>query len=61
WWTPDTPLLEGTQRERLLKQGKIRVCRITPENLSKYIKVGLINAMQDLENMPRIAMENIKI
>lgn len=61
WWTPDTPLLEGTQRERLLKQGKIRLGRITPASLSKYIKVGLINAMQDLENMPLIAIENIKI
>ncbi len=52
WWTPDTPLLPGTQRARLLNEGKIRACRITAADLSNYFKVGLINALQDLENMP---------
>lgn len=56
WWTPDTPLLPGTQRARLLEEGKIKVCRITPGDLLKYTKVGLINAMQDLESMPVVEM-----
>ncbi len=59
WWTPDTPLLPGTQRERLLEEGKIFECRITPGGLNKYINAGLINAMQDLENMPVVLMENV--
>ncbi|MCK3683361.1 aminotransferase class IV [Maribellus sp. YY47] len=60
WWTPDTPLLPGTQRARLLSDGKIKVCRITLDDLDKYTKAGLINAMQDLENMPVITVENIR-
>lgn len=59
WWTPDTPLLPGTQRARLIAEGKINVCRITPADLINYSKVGLINAMQDLENMPVIEVENV--
>ena len=59
WWTPDTPLLPGTQRARLLEEGKIKVCRITREDLTKYSKIGLINAMQDLETMPVIQMERV--
>lgn len=60
WWTPDTPLLPGTQRARLLKEEKIIACRITPADLPKYAKVGLINAMQDLESMPVIDVFSIK-
>lgn len=59
WWTPDTPLLPGTQRARLIKEGKIFECRITPKDLSKYEKAGLINAMQDLEEMPVVPVEKI--
>ena len=59
WWTPNTPLLPGTQRARLLNEGQIKVCRITTVDLPKYTKVGLINSMQDLENMPVVEMEKI--
>lgn len=59
WWTPTIPLLPGTQRERLIMEKKIDVCEITPGDLAKYQKVGLINAMQDLQNMPIIEIENI--
>lgn len=59
WWTPDSPLLPGTQRARLIHQRKIFVCSITPGDLYKYKKAGLINAMQDMENMPVIDMECI--
>ncbi len=60
WWTPDTPLLAGTQRARLLSEGKLKVCRITLDDLGKYSKIGLINALQDLENMPLMDVENIR-
>jgi 4-amino-4-deoxychorismate lyase len=60
WRTPGTPLLKGTQRERLLNEKLIQPGKITPENISKYEKIGLINAMQDLENMPVILIKNIK-
>jgi 4-amino-4-deoxychorismate lyase len=60
WWTPDTPLLPGTQRAKLIDEGKISVCRITPFDLTKYQKVGLINAMQDLDKMPVIGIDKVQ-
>lgn len=59
WWTPDTPLLPGTQRAKLIHEKKIYPCSITPGDLHKYRKAGLINAMQDLENMPQIDIGSI--
>lgn len=52
WWTPDTPLLPGTQRARLLEEKIIFERRITPADLPLYQKVGLVNALQDLADMP---------
>lgn len=59
WWTPDTPLLPGTQRARLIHEKKIYVCPITPADLPKYKNAVLINAMQDLDNMPKISISDI--
>jgi 4-amino-4-deoxychorismate lyase len=61
WWTPDTPLLPGTQRARLIHEKKIYVCSITPFDLHKYQKAGLINALQDMENMPEVNIDSIAI
>jgi 4-amino-4-deoxychorismate lyase len=60
WWTPDTPLLPGTQRAKLLEEKRIFECRITLDDFQKFEKAGLINAMQDLENMPVISIQNIR-
>jgi len=59
WWTPDTPLLAGTQRKKLLTEGKIFECKITTSDISKYSKVGLINALNDFDEMPVIDIANI--
>ena len=59
WWTPDTPLLHGTRRAQLIEEGKIKVCRITVDDLQRFEKAGLISAMQDLSEMPLIKPENI--
>jgi 4-amino-4-deoxychorismate lyase len=59
WHTPDTPLLCGTQREKLIKEKKISICRITVSDLVKYQKIGLINAMQNMEDMPIIPIQKI--
>ncbi|MBN2636751.1 MAG: aminotransferase class IV [Prolixibacteraceae bacterium] len=61
WWTPDTVLLPGTQRAKLLHEGKISVRKITPASLNSYMKVGLVNAFQSIENMPVIDIKNIRI
>jgi len=60
WVTPDTPLLPGTMRASLLKQGLIKESRIAPEDLGGYQKLKLINAMNDLEHAPELTMESIK-
>lgn len=54
WWTPDQPLLQGTQRQKLLDEEQIYEARITENDLNAYEEVGLINVFFDLNNMPRI-------
>jgi 4-amino-4-deoxychorismate lyase len=48
WFTPDTPLLPGTMRQRLLDQGIIKEKSIPLSDLNKYQSISLINAMMDL-------------
>jgi 4-amino-4-deoxychorismate lyase len=59
WRTPDTPLLPGTQRAKLLYEGKISECKITPDDLTKYKKVGLINALNNFDEMQCVDIANI--
>jgi 4-amino-4-deoxychorismate lyase len=60
WLTPDTPLLPGTMRRSLLRRGIITECRITLEDLNRYQKVKLINAMNDLQSAPEISLDSIQ-
>ncbi|MBN1494810.1 aminotransferase class IV [Candidatus Peregrinibacteria bacterium] len=48
WITPNTPLLKGTKRQKLLDEGKITEQKITRKDLRKFKKASLINAMNDL-------------
>lgn len=48
WETPDTPLLNGTCRSRLLAGGFITEARITPADLKKYSEFQLINALRGM-------------
>jgi 4-amino-4-deoxychorismate lyase len=59
WFTPDTPLLPGTQRAKLLQDKKIFEIRLTIQDLPKYQKLGLINAFNNLEEMQIVSVENI--
>jgi len=59
WFTPTTPLLKGTKRRLLLDQKIISEKEIKEGNISGFQKVGLINAMIDLEEMPVIEVEQI--
>ena len=59
WITPDTPLLEGTMRASLLEQGLLREARIRKEDLGRYPKVRLINALNDLQEGPEITMDQV--
>ena len=60
WWTPDTPLLQGTQRAKLLAEKKILECRISLSDLKRFEKAGLINAMWNLKNMPLINLNDVQ-
>ena len=48
WYTPTTFLLNGTCRQRLLKEGKIEERPIFQEDITSFRYIGLINAMLDL-------------
>jgi len=45
WLTPKKPLLKGTTRERLLREGKIFETDIKYQDIQKYSKFALMNAM----------------
>ncbi len=59
WLTPATPLLKGTCRDRLLKEGKIKEEIIKINDLHKFKGFCLINAMMCGDLLP-ISIENIK-
>ena len=45
WLTPQTPLLEGTTRARLLASGFLKLENIKKENIKNYSHFALMNAM----------------
>ena len=59
WFTPNIPLLPGTQRARLLESGQITETEITLSNYHHFDRVGMINAFNDLQNMQVIPITNI--
>lgn len=61
WLTPDTPLLPGTQRARLLKEEIIFEEKIKVNDLWNFEKIGLINALNNFQEMPVIEIAKIFI
>jgi 4-amino-4-deoxychorismate lyase len=45
YYTPSTPLLKGTMREKLLDEKKIAERSITRENIREFSEIYLMNAM----------------
>lgn len=45
WWTPQTPLLEGTMRAKLLSNRFVHTKNIKKEDLYQYSHLALMNAM----------------
>lgn len=45
WLTPQTPLLHGTTRARLIDEGLIIPAVLTPDDLSHAQKIAIMNAM----------------
>ena len=60
WFTPTTYLLNGVQRQHLLKTKKIKEAEITLQNLSDYSHLQIINAMNDFDDMFIYPIEKIK-
>jgi len=54
WYTPDTFLLNGTCRQRLLAEGILRESRITLHDLCRYEDIRPINAMLVLDRTPSV-------
>lgn len=48
WFTPDSPLLAGTQRRYLLEQGILQEIPIFVEDVLKFDEIRVINAMNVL-------------
>ncbi|MCX7983776.1 MAG: aminotransferase class IV [Bacteroidetes bacterium] len=59
WVTPSTPLLAGTKRARLLKEGKIIERTITLDEIWKYKTVICINALLDIEDNCSIPLSHV--
>ncbi len=59
WVSPAEPLLEGTCRNRLLAEGKIKSTNIRPKDLKQYSVFRLINAMIDFEEQGNTGVDKI--
>jgi len=60
WYTPKTPLLHGTCRERLIDKGYIVTKKILSEDLKDFVGVKLINAMRYPEDTEIIPVSQIR-
>ncbi len=59
WYTPEVPLLPGTQRAFLLNEGVLIPREIKVDDLSQYSAVKLFNAMLDWEKGMELEVENV--
>ncbi|MDX9743940.1 MAG: aminotransferase class IV [Arcobacteraceae bacterium] len=59
WFTPKTPLLMGTTRERYLDNGFLSEANITVEMLKKSTKIALLNAMIDFDIIRNFRIKGI--
>ncbi len=59
WVTPAYPLLAGTCRERLIRNGLVAVADILADDLSYYRSFKLINAMLEFELQEELPVNQI--
>ncbi|HPO50623.1 MAG TPA: aminotransferase class IV, partial [Spirochaetota bacterium] len=59
YFTPSTPLLKGTKRQKYLDEKKIFEDGIKLEDIKKFKFIQFINAMIDIEDNLKIPIENI--
>jgi 4-amino-4-deoxychorismate lyase len=58
WFTPSTPLLNGTMRRYLLEKKKIQAREIRPEEVRSFDTFKIINAMLEFDS-PEIEVSEI--
>lgn len=58
WFTPESPLLPGTMRQRLLDKGLIKTEVIRKQDIETFDYFKLINAMLGFEG-PEVSIKNI--
>lgn len=59
YFTPNTPLLKGTKREKLLREGIIKETEIKISDINNYQSLFLINAMLDIDEAKAIPINKI--
>ena len=59
WYTPRNPLLQGTRRESLVREGKAVPAILTPADLSRFRTARVVNAMIRFEDRLDIQISNI--
>jgi 4-amino-4-deoxychorismate lyase len=52
WITPDTPLLSGTRRRYLLDAGVLHEAPVRIEDIRRFTKIRLVNAMIPWDESP---------
>ena len=57
WITPDTPLLSGTRRRYLLDAGVLHEAPVRLEDLPRFTKLRLVNAMIPWEESPDLPID----
>lgn len=57
WFTPDTPILEGTARAHLIETGAIRSIPVELKNLKNYDSFCFVNALNPFETTQKHPIE----
>lgn len=58
WYTPDSPLLQGTMRAKLIRENKIQVREILKDDIRSFDSFKIINAMLEFDG-PEIDVTDI--
>ncbi len=59
WVTPASPLLAGVKRAYYLQKGLVTVADIAPQDLRRYKKVALVNALRDFDSLHLLDVKQI--
>lgn len=60
WFSPQDYLLKGTQLSRLLDEKQVELCEITPNNLTNFEQVMLINALNPFDPARAIPIQAVR-